>query len=302
MERNDTPWLEQSENLVNIWVETEKMWKSWFDLIRSVTTAETLANACTEVKDAQPLLDTQAVFARFLERLTNPSKDTNFLVELSKDWQPVFNNYAELWKIYEKNLQNLDQWADSLRQSGITTQAMSDDNATSPTNLYWDIYKQTFGNFLLSPSLGYTREFNNKLLKSFDAWTNFYKASFDYQLVLIDVWVKAFEQLVRLASSQEKGETLQNWRQFQQVWSKVFDQAFAQTFRSENALQIQGKFLNAAMTYRLHQQQLMEVFLKMNDLPTRSEIDEMHHSIYELRKEIKSLKKALAESPRSEVS
>lgn len=302
MERNDTPWLEQSENLVNIWVETEKMWKSWFDLIRSVTTAETLANACTEVKDAQPLLDTQAVFARFLERLTNPSKDTNFLVELGKDWQPVFNNYAELWKIYEKNLQNLDQWADSLRQPLMTAQAMSDDNATSPTNLYWDIYKQTFGNFLLSPSLGYTREFNNKLLKSFDAWTNFYKASFDYQLVLIDVWVKAFEHLVRLASSQEKGETLQNWRQFQQVWSKVFDQAFAQTFRSENALQIQGKFLNAAMTYRLHQQQLMEVFLKMNDLPTRSEIDEMHHSIYELRKEIKSLKKALAESPRSEVS
>ncbi|MEP0859044.1 class III poly(R)-hydroxyalkanoic acid synthase subunit PhaE [Trichocoleus sp. DQ-U1] len=304
MERNDTPWLEQSEKLVNIWVETEKMWKSWFDLMRSVTTPETLVNARAEVKDAQPLLDTQAVFVRFLERLTSSSKDRNFLVELGKDWQPVFNNYADLWQIYEKNLQNLGQfWAEPLRQPlEMATQAMSGDNATSPsTNLYWD-YQQTFGNFLLSPSLGYTREFNNKLLKSFDAWTNFYKASFDYQLVLIDVWMRAFEHLVRLASSQEKGETLQNWRQFQQVWSKVFDQAFAQTFRSENALQIQGKFLNAAMTYRLHQQQLMEVFLKMNDLPTRSEVDEMHHSIYELRKEIKSLKKALAQSQRREVS
>ncbi len=302
MERNDTPWLEQSEHLVNIWVETEKMWKSWFDLMRSVTTPETLANVRAEVKDAQPL-DTQAVFVRFLERLTSSSKDTNFLVEFVKDWQPVFNNYADLWQLYEKNLQNLGQfWAEPLWQPPMATQAISDDNGTSPsTNLYWD-YQQTFGNFLLSPSLGYTREFNNKLLKSFDAWTNFYKASFDYQLVLIDVWMKACEQLVRLASSQEKGETLQNWRQFQQVWSKVFDQAFAQTFRSENALQIQGKFLNAAMTYRLHQQQLMEVFLKMNDLPTRSEVDEMHHSIYELRKEIKSLKKALAESQRREVS
>ena len=46
----------------------------------------------------------------------------------------------------------------------------------------------------------------------------------------------------------------------------------------------------------------MEVFLKMNDLPTRSEVDEIHRNVYELRKEIKSLKKALAESQRSEMS
>jgi polyhydroxyalkanoate synthesis regulator phasin len=49
------------------------------------------------------------------------------------------------------------------------------------------------------------------------------------------------------------------------------------------------------MTSRLYQQQLMEVFLKMYDLPTRSEVDEIHRSIYEMRKEIKSLKKALTE-------
>ena len=165
------------------------------------------------------------------------------------------------------------------------------------TNLYWDIYEKTFGSVLQSPSLGYTREFNNKLFKSFDAWINFSKANVDYQLVLVEVWLKAFEEVMReLASSQEKDETIQNWQQFLQVWSSVFDRVFAQTFRSEDALEIQGKFLNSAMTYRLHQQQLMEVFLKMNDLPSRSEVDEIHRSIYELRKEIKSLKKSLAQS------
>ncbi len=163
-------------------------------------------------------------------------------------------------------------------------------------NLYWDIYEKTFGTVLQSPSLGYTREFNNKLFKSFDAWINFYKANFEYQVVLVDVWLKAYEELTReLASFTEKGETLQNWQQFLQVWSSVFDRVFAQTFRSVDALEVQGKFLNSALTYKLHQQQLMEVFLKMYDLPTRSEVDEIHRSIYEMRKEIKSLKKALAE-------
>ncbi len=207
-------------------------------------------------------------------------------------------NQVELCQIYVKGLQKLGQlWAEPLWQSLeiASRSALGDHSALMElTHLYQDIYEKTLGSFLLSPSLGYTREFNNKWLLGFDTWINFYKASFDYQLVLLDVWARAFDELMReLASSEEKGKTVQNWRQFLQVWSSLFDRVFAQTFRSQDTLQIRGKFLNAAMTYRLHQQQLIEVFLKMNDLPTRSEVDEIHRNIYELRKEIKSLNKTL---------
>jgi class III poly(R)-hydroxyalkanoic acid synthase PhaE subunit len=205
-------------------------------------------------------------------------------------------NQAELWQIYTKGLQRLAQlWAESL-QSGSQVVGAYAGALIELNNLYWNMYEKTFGSVLQSPSLGYSREFNNKLLKGFDAGINFSKASFDYQVVLLDVWLKAFEELMReLASTEEKGETVQNWQQFLQVWSSVFDRVFAQTFRSENALEVQGNFLNSSLRYRLYQQQLMEVFLKMYDLPTRSEVDEIHHSIYELRKEIKSLRKALEE-------
>jgi len=209
-------------------------------------------------------------------------------------------NFVELWLLYVKGLQKLAQlWAELLPQSLDMSRIASGDDSVlfEPINFYWNIYEKTVGSFLQSPTLGYTREFNHKLLGGFDSWINFYKASFDYQLVLLNVWAKAFDELMReLATSEEKSRTIQNWRQFLQVWSSVVDQAFAQTFRLEDALESRGKFLNAAMTYRLHQQQLMEVFLKINNLPTRSEVDEVHRSIYELRKEVKSLKKALAES------
>ncbi|HEY9631920.1 MAG TPA: class III poly(R)-hydroxyalkanoic acid synthase subunit PhaE [Coleofasciculaceae cyanobacterium] len=235
------------------------MWESWFDFIKCVTSPETPAT----VKATQ--------------------------------------NQAELWQIYVKGLQKLAQlWAESLqqlRESGSGVVGGYAGALIELSNLYWNMYEKTLGSVLQSPSLGYSREFNNKLLKSFDAWINFSKASFDYQVLLLDVWLKASEELMReLASSEEKGETIQNWQQFLQVWSSVFDRVFAQTFRSQDTLEVQGNFLNSAMTYRLYQQQLMEVFLKMYDLPTRSEVDEVHRSIYELRKEVKSLKKALAES------
>jgi class III poly(R)-hydroxyalkanoic acid synthase PhaE subunit len=235
------------------------MWESWFDFIKSVTTPETPAT----VKATQ--------------------------------------NQFELWQIYLKGLQKLAQlWAESLQQSRESGSGVVGGYAEpliELSNLYWNMYEKTFGSTLQSPNLGYAREFNNKLFKSFDAWINFSKASFDYQIVLLNVWLKASEELMReLASSEEKGETVQNWQQFLQVWSSVFDRVFALTFRSEDAVEVQGNFLNSAMTYRLYQQQLMEVFLKMYDLPTRSELDEIHRSIYELRKEIKSLKKALVDS------
>ena len=110
--------------------------------------------------------------------------------------------------------------------------------------------------------------------------------------MLLDVCLKASEELMRqLASSEKKGETVQNWQQLLQVLSNVFDGVFQQRFRAEDGLEVRGIFLNSAMIYRLYQQQLMEVFLKIYGLPTRSEVDEIHHSIYELRKELKSLKK-----------
>jgi class III poly(R)-hydroxyalkanoic acid synthase PhaE subunit len=214
-------------------------------------------------------------------------------------------NSVELWQLYIKGLQKLVQlWAELLPQSlDMSRMASGDDSILfQPIDFYWNIYEKTVGSFLQSPSLGYTREFNRKLLGGFDSWINFYKASFDYQLVLLNVWAKAFDELMReLAASEEKSRTIQNWRQFLQVWSSLFDRVFAETFRSQDTVEIQGKFLNAALSYRLHQQQLMEVFLKMNDLPTRSEVDEVHRNIYQLRKEIKSLKKAVAESQSKEL-
>jgi polyhydroxyalkanoate synthesis regulator phasin len=39
----------------------------------------------------------------------------------------------------------------------------------------------------------------------------------------------------------------------------------------------------------------MELYLEMMNIPSRSEVDEIHKTIYELKKQVKSLKKKLAE-------
>lgn len=212
------------------------------------------------------------------------------------DWITL-QTQVQLWQIYLKGLQKLNQlWAELLWQSleNTSRKVAGVSPAFSDVTFYWEIYEKTLGSFFQSPTLGYTRQFNNKLLQGFDSWLNFSKASYDYQIVLADVWLKTSEELMRKLGSSPKNSEIENWQQLLQVWSSTFDQVFAQTFGSEDALQVRGKFLNTAINFRKQQQKLLEVFFNWNDLPTRSEVDEIHRSIYELRKEMKKLKKALA--------
>ncbi|OUL36120.1 class III poly(R)-hydroxyalkanoic acid synthase subunit PhaC [Nostoc sp. T09] len=115
----------------------------------------------------------------------------------------------------------------------------------------------------------------NQLFKSINAWINFSQASFDYQLVLANIWVKAFTEVIQeLISEQVKGE------EFLQVWSSVFDREFAQKLRSEDAVLVQGKFLNTAINYWPHQQQLSKEFFQLLEISSQINLINLLNYLY----------------------
>ena len=96
------------------------------------------------------------------------------------------------------------------------------------------------------------------------------------------------EDIVSLA---EKGQKIESLRDFVLLWTRGAEEIFTQAFRTEEYVLAQGQMLNAAMAYRIREREIIEIFLKLYDLPTRSELDETHRRIYELRKENKALRK-----------
>ncbi|MBD1914675.1 MULTISPECIES: poly(R)-hydroxyalkanoic acid synthase subunit PhaE [Cyanophyceae] len=203
--------------------------------------------------------------------------------------------------IYLKGLQTLSQIClESLWQSLLATP--SGEAETSAEYIAYPAILQDLQRlFSLSlkhflghdPSnLGSTsdHDFAHQLLKTWEAWIKFQQASFQYQGVQGAVWVQTFDQLIQVLASPTSPEVkIQTWQQLLRVWSRLFDQVFAQIFRTPEALNIQRKSLNSALQFRLQQQKLAEIILKFYDLPTRNEIDDIHRSIYELRKAIKTL-------------
>ena len=273
------------------------------------------------VKDvAERLLSTQDAMMRFLELSVSAWKAMTPKVESGEDWQTLLRNYADqlrqelvqfpqgggaqdmgkLWRLYLEQWQKLGQpWAESLQRTPRHFgQAATGDGLAlmELTNLYWDAYERTFGRLLESPSLGHTRELNQDLLKGFNTWLDFRRASFDYQVVLAETWAKSFEQFMRkLISLSEKGEPVENLRQLLFLWFDMIDEAFLEVFRSEDYIRLQGQLVNTAMAYRLAELDIVEAFLKTSHVPTRRELDEAYRRIYDLRKEMKELKKALRE-------
>ena len=94
----------------------------------------------------------------------------------------------------------------------------------------------------------------------------------------------------------ERGETIQGLREWARPFEKVADPVLTEIFASDKFVRAQARLLNAAMAYWLCRREIVEEFLKFGDLPTRSEVDEIHQTLYEQRKEIKALKKVLTES------
>jgi class III poly(R)-hydroxyalkanoic acid synthase PhaE subunit len=98
-----------------------------------------------------------------------------------------------------------------------------------------------------------------------------------------------------LVEKGKKGEKIESVRDLNRLWLDSADDVFTKMYASEEYLEAQHRLSKAGMTYKIMQQDVVEMTLKGLNLPTRSELDDAYKTLYELRKEVKSLKKALRE-------
>ena len=227
----------------------------------------------------------------------------------AEDINRLWNDYLQQWQRFGQ------PWIEAMQRSPEFFARMMTGDSTAYiglSNLYREAYQGSYARLVSSPGLGMTREFNEKLQSGFDSWVSWQLAVMEYQGVVgeqqgrivgwnqratgHDFMVFAFEKFQEdMIGLAEKDEKINNLRDFVLVWTRGAEKVFTDAFQTERYVLAQGQMLNAAMKYRVHEREIIEVFLRLYDLPTRSELDETHRRIYELRKEVKALKKAIAE-------
>ncbi len=322
-------WADAQNQMMQTWTEmTDNTFKAqsqfaelWQNMAQQSAQAWTGQSDKTIQVVADKMLESQQGIQQMLKMAWQTWEKLMPIVAEDGDWTTALDNYINnmrdemlnaptlamkgfkdtnaLWQTYLEHWQDfLNPWSGAL-QTGMPLAGpamMGDRNSIIDlTNLYWDAYRDTFGQLLQAPGLGYSREFDEKLRTGFAAWLDVQTASYEYQIVVANAWLESFKSLMGVLVEQgEIGERL-SLRDFLNKWSGIADDIFKTTFASDAYVAAQSKLVNAMMLYRKRQRAVSEVMLQSMDLPTRSEVDEAHRRIYELRKEVKALQKMVSE-------
>ncbi len=264
----------------------------------------------------------QASMMRFFELALKAWQIISPKMQAGEDWQSVLSDFSnqwyqqlvggpagfagaskdinELWRFYMAEWQKMGQpWMQSFGQTPWQfSQAMTGAGSElgELSRLHWDAYERSFGRMTEAPMLGFNRDLMVKLASGFDVWVEFRKASADYHVLLAKTSAKAFEQVMKeMVAISERGEKIESVRTLMNLWMDTIDQSFTKLYKTEEYLNVQRNMSNAVMKYRMKEQEIVEVMMKMFNLPTRSELDDAYRSLYELRREVKAMKKALKE-------
>ena len=76
------------------------------------------------------------------------------------------------------------------------------------------------------------------------------------------------------------------------MWTNIANTELVETQRSELFLAAQSAMIRASTELRLAQQDLVEHAGKQYGFPTRTELDDVHRSVTELRREVRALRHA----------
>lgn len=211
----------------------------------------------------------------------------------------LMENSAELWRLYYTEAEKFAQpWLSAWSQTPDFMQKIGGADQAAATNefmqLFQSAFEQTWGRALMAPSMGLSREFNEKVNKGFALWLENQQVQLAYQLLVGEAWIDAFQALMqKLVAMAQKGETLVDQRHLLRIWVEVADEVFIALFHSNAYAKAQSAYVNSNMALRRQQRELLEVWLRNNDMPTRTDLDAAHHELYQLRKELKALKKSL---------
>lgn len=161
----------------------------------------------------------------------------------------------------------------------------------------WSGIDQQLEHLLDRPQLADIQEIDQKGLKAATALLELQQASAEHQLLMANTLSRAFRDfLSRLAEGGKDGKPVSSWPEATSLWTETANKAMVEAQRSEEMLAVQRRLLKSALRYRAQERETVEKLCERNHIPTRTEMDEVHRTIHDLKREIRVLKRALAKA------
>jgi hypothetical protein len=113
-----------------------------------------------------------------------------------------------------------------------------------------------------------------------------------YHAIMFAAWNRVAERFARQLSSGEGGP-VGSFRELTDRWIKTANETLLEVHRSPEFLEAQRRVTRSATDYRLAEREIAEAYCEMHHLPTRTEMDEVQRTVYQLRRDLRALLRKL---------
>jgi hypothetical protein len=135
-------------------------------------------------------------------------------------------------------------------------------------------------------------------------YTTWVDSNISLQSVLLEATRRTFEKTVEHqinSSGRDKdGKSCidpEKYKEFYKIWIDTYSDTFKEFMKSGHYASDMGKFASIFIDFQSHNREIIEEnYLKPNNLPTRTDIEEIHKESYDLRITVKQLVKDLKTS------
>jgi hypothetical protein len=137
-----------------------------------------------------------------------------------------------------------------------------------------------------------------RMARLMELWLKVQQAARNYEAVVAGAWTEAsarFAQAFQEAAL--AGKALSQPKEALKLWLDVANRTLLETHRSERFLAAQAELLCHGMDFLLAERGMVEALVEPAGLPTRTELDEVHRSVQELKRRVRTLEKAAARPP-----
>ena len=127
----------------------------------------------------------------------------------------------------------------------------------------------------------------------FQAWMVMRRRSLEHNAVTLEAWLRAARRYAEQIGKSDKPET--DAKALLDRWIEVANRELIETQRSEPYLRTQAALIRASTDLKMAQAELAEYYGERLGFPTRKELDDVHRTVTELRREVRSLRRQLEE-------
>jgi len=155
-------------------------------------------------------------------------------------------------------------------------------------------YQETYGQIANQPLFGKDMEFWRRYRESFDRFAKYNIAAAGFYTAMFEVirgsTRKVVEEFMAKAASGEQSKTFE---EFYKYWAKQVSATYDKVLFSEQYARLAGSMVDEMARFKSAYNELWEFYLAQLPLAKKTYMDALYKTVYELKKEIRSLKKEI---------